>query len=274
MIDEFIIFLAISIAFVAAIMDVKTKEIPNWLTFPAIFIGIILFTLKNYRAWYLFIPLVISFFFIWLLWRSSAFGGGDAKLLMALVALSATVYDITFIPHFLVMLAIVSLAHYFIFGGLNAFEQGKGMKFVILLLFSVAVAVAAYVFLSFYYPALAPYIAAIVFAISADISSSFLPCRRREKVSEKLAGEMLAETIYVKNGIVHRKKMETSFIMRILRREKIDGKIIAKPSYMGLSKEEIKEIEKYCNDVLIFISHPFAPVILLSFLLAILTMNI
>jgi len=274
MIDEFIIFLAISIAFVAAIMDVKTKEIPNWLTFPAIFIGIILFTLKNYRAWYLFIPLVISFFFIWLLWRSSAFGGGDAKLLMALVALSATVYDITFIPHFLVMLAIVSLAHYFIFGGINAFEQGKGMKFVILLLFSVAVAVAAYVFLSFYYPALAPYIAAIIFAISADISSSFLPCRRREKVSEKLAGEMLAETIYVKNGIVHRKKMETSFIMRILKREKIEGKIIAKPSYMGLSKEEIKEIEKYCNDVLIFISHPFAPVILLSFLLAILTMNI
>ena len=274
MIDEFIIFLAISIAFVAAIMDVKTKEIPNWLTFPAIFIGIILFTLKNYRAWYLFIPLVISFFFIWLLWRSSAFGGGDAKLLMALVALSATVYDITFIPHFLVMLAIVSLAHYFIFGGINAFEQGKGMKFVILLLFSVAVAVAAYVFLSFYYPALAPYIAAIVFAISADISSSFLPCRRREKVSEKLAGEMLAETIYVKNGIVHRKKMETSFIMRILKREKIEGKIIAKPSYMGLSKEEIKEIEKYCNDVLIFISHPFAPIILLSFLLAILTMNI
>jgi len=274
MIDEFIIFLAISIAFVAAIMDVKTKEIPNWLTFPAIFIGIILFTLKNYRAWYLFIPLVISFFFIWLLWRSSAFGGGDAKLLMALVALSATVYDITFIPHFLVMLAIVSLAHYFIFGGINAFEQGKGMKFVILLLFSVAVAVAAYVFLSFYYPALAPYIAAIVFAISADISSSFLPCRRREKVSEKLAGEMLAETIYVKNGVVHRKKMEISSIMRILKREKIEGKIIAKPSYMGLSKEEIKEIEKYCNDVLIFISHPFAPVILLSFLLAILTMNI
>ncbi|MCD6448041.1 MAG: prepilin peptidase [Thermoplasmata archaeon] len=274
MIDEFIIFLAISIAFIAAIIDVKTKEIPNWLTLPAIFIGIILFTLKNYRAWHLFIPLMISFFFIWLLWRSSAFGGGDAKLLMALVALSATVYDITFIPHFLVMLAIVSLAHYFIFGGINAFKQGKGMKFVILLLFSVAVAVAAYVFLSFYYPALAPYIAAIVFAISADISSSFLPCRRREKVSEKLAGEMLAETIYVKNGIVHRKKMETSFIMRILRREKIDGKIIAKPSYMGLSKEEIKEIEKYRNDVLIFISHPFAPVILLSFLLAILTMNI
>lgn len=274
MIDEFIIFLAISIAFIAAIIDVKTKEVPNWLTLPAIFIGIILFTLKNYRAWYLFIPLMISFFFIWLLWRSSAFGGGDAKLLMALIALSAAVYDITFIPHFLVMLAIVSLAHYFIFGGINAFKQGEGMKFVILLLFSMAVATIAYLFLSFYYPPLAPYIASIVFAISADISSSFLPCRKREKVSEKLAGEMLAETIYIKKGVVHRKKMETSFIMRILKREKLDGKIIAKPSHMGLSTREIKEIEKYCNDVLIFTSYPFAPVIFLSFLLAILTANI
>ncbi len=270
MIDEFIVCLALVIAFVAAVIDVKTKEIPNWLTLPAIFLGTIAFIFENYSAWHLFLPFAVSFFFIWLLWRSGAFGGGDAKLLMALVALSSSVYGVSFIPHFLALLAIISLAHYFIFGGINSFREREGLKFVTLIALSVGISMASYFLISFLYPSIAIYVAAAVFAVSADISSSFLPCRKRERLSEKLIGELLAETIYIEDGEVKRKEMDTSFIMRILKKDRIKGRIIARPSHLGLSKEEIEEIGKYCNSVYIFISYPFAPIILLSFLTAIL----
>jgi len=87
-------------------------------------------------------------------------------------------------------------------------------------------------------------------------------------LSEKLIGEPLAETVYLKNGKVMRKEREVSFIMAAIKRNKIDGEIIVKPSYIGLTKEEIEKLRKYCNEIAVFVTYPMAPIIFLALLVS------
>ena len=270
MIGEICTIFALTASFIASYFDIKTREIAKLITLPMIFIGLVVFFAKYYGEWYFFIPLAISYFFIWLLWRLGIIGGGDTKLIMGIIALVSPFYGIFFIPLFFVILGFISFIHYFIFGLINEIEDGNAKMFAAIISLIIVITVATYFIANFFSPTIAKFAALLTFIIAADIASSFLPCKKKAMLSEDLIGEPLAETIYLQNGKVMKKEENASFIISAIRRKEIEGEIIAKPSYSGLTKKEIEILRKYCNEILIFITYPMAPIIFLALLISIL----
>jgi len=264
------ILVAIGGSIIACYTDIKTKEIPNSLTLSMIFIGLLLFSLSFHKEWIFFIPLISSYILIWLIWRAGMWGGGDAKLIMGLLALLSPYYGIEFIPVFFVMIALSSFLHYFIFGLIETIREKKGKNFVMMMSMVTFLPLLSYFLLKSISKSIAIVAALAILFITGDIVSSFLPSKKRVKISEKVVGEIMAETIYVKNGRILRVEKEPSLIMRVIKRNKIRGRgidILLKPKYTGISREEIGILKKCCDDILIFISYPMAPVILAALIL-------
>jgi len=270
MIELLFISLALAGTFVASYIDIKTKEIPNSLTFSMIFIGLMIFFTKYYREWLFFIPLAASYFFIWILWRLGLWGGGDAKLVMGIISLISPFYGIDFIPAFFIIIGVVAAIHYFVFGLVNEMREGKIIKFAAINASIFVISFAVYFVASLFLHSFAILLGVVTFFIVGDISSSFLPCKKIATLSGKLVGEPLAETIYIKNGKVIRKEKNASMIMNLVKRQKIEGKIIAKPNYYGLTMEEIDKLKNYCDEIIVFTTYPMAPIIFVALLLTLL----
>lgn len=269
-----IFYTAIIIAFagsiVASYFDLKTKNIPNFITFSMIFAGLVFLSIKILieEKWLLLIPASFAYLIIWILWRAGIWGGGDAKMVTGIILLGISGIGIFFIPYFFISIALVSLAHYFIFGVIESLHK-KSSKFFKAILLTFIFPSAVYFAMKFIKPSLAFITGLITFFICGDIASSFLPCKRNVKLSEEIIGEPLAETIGLKNNEVMRIEKETSLILRILKRENKEmDKIIAKPDYLGISKEELNSLRKYCSEVKVFITYPMAPLIFSALLLA------
>lgn len=82
---------------IASITDIKKKEVPDWLSYSLISIGLgtrLLYSLKT-NLWDFFLYGVLGFLIMFLIgtlmYYGKQWGGGDAKLLMALGAIFATV---------------------------------------------------------------------------------------------------------------------------------------------------------------------------------------
>ncbi|KAA0013370.1 MAG: hypothetical protein FE041_02965 [Thermoplasmata archaeon] len=73
----------------------------------------------------------------------------------------------------------------------------------------------------------------------------------------------------MKNGKIARIEKEPSIILGMLKRKEKVGEVIVSPHYLGLSKEDIEKLKKYCKEVKIFITYPMAPLILVSLLISI-----
>ena len=80
----------------AAVWDAWRARIPNWLTLPAMLAA------AGYRIYEGHWQFLMSWLFIFLLWRVNVVGGGDAKLLMGLFALFPE-------PLFLLVFAVLGL---------------------------------------------------------------------------------------------------------------------------------------------------------------------
>lgn len=65
----------------AALIDLRTRKVPNWLVLPLLGLGALYSAIALRSAWFL-LPWTLSY----ALWSLGAFGAGDAKLLMALFA--------------------------------------------------------------------------------------------------------------------------------------------------------------------------------------------
>ncbi len=270
-----IIALSIALAgsIIASYTDIKTKEIPNLLTLSMIFLGLLFFTFSFYGNWIFFIPLLTSYIIIWLIWRAGMWGGGDAKLIMGLISLLSPNYGIEFIPSFFMMLAFSSLVHYFIFGMIQAMREKKGKIFAVAMVLIITLPMLSYFLLENVSRNIAILTSLIMFFIIGDISSSFLPCRKKVKVSNKIVGEILAESIYIKNGKIVRIEEEPSLIIKAIKRRRIGSRgmeALLIPKHTGISKGEISTLKKCCDDVSIFISYPMAPIILVALIFTIL----
>ncbi len=94
--DILLISIAIAWLFAACITDIKKREVPNWLSFSLITIAFairVLASVLEKQFFYLFYALIafgIFFFLVNLFYRIKFFGGGDAKLLLALAVVLAT----------------------------------------------------------------------------------------------------------------------------------------------------------------------------------------
>lgn len=95
----------------AAAIDYKTLRIPNRLTFPFILLGLILIAVRcltGFYIWLAALTCVVSYFFAFALWKFRLWGGGDAKLVLALFILVSPVYPaLTFVIVFSLSLAIM-----------------------------------------------------------------------------------------------------------------------------------------------------------------------
>lgn len=78
---------SVMIATSAALLDIKYRKIPNWLTFPAMLTGVILNLIFNFENWRLsLLGLFIGFLILVIPFILGGIGAGDVKLLMALGA--------------------------------------------------------------------------------------------------------------------------------------------------------------------------------------------
>ena len=111
LIDLFSIGAAFVAVSAAAAIDYKTLRIPNMLTFPFIFLGLLLMAIRcipGYPLWMAALTCVIAYLFAYALWRGRLWGGGDAKLVLALFILISPVYPaLMFIIIFSLSLALV-----------------------------------------------------------------------------------------------------------------------------------------------------------------------
>ncbi len=92
MIDWILVAVVIAWLTVATISDIKTKEVPDWISFTLIAIGLALFTIKSILETS-FLPILYSLgylgaFFVLanIMYYTKQWGGGDSKLLMGIGA--------------------------------------------------------------------------------------------------------------------------------------------------------------------------------------------
>ncbi len=107
MLDILIIVALISLL-IASLSDLKTREVPDWLSFSTIFLGFgirALYSLTT-RSWDSIVAGSLGFlaFFIvgHLMYRTGQWGGGDSKLLMGIGVLIGLKPDFTIVPLILV----------------------------------------------------------------------------------------------------------------------------------------------------------------------------
>jgi Flp pilus assembly protein protease CpaA len=77
MVSQIVSFVPLAVAVAAAVIDFRTRRVPNVLTLPAMAAGL----LVRFPPDLWILGLVVLFF---LLWRAGVWGGGDAKLWMAM----------------------------------------------------------------------------------------------------------------------------------------------------------------------------------------------
>jgi prepilin peptidase CpaA len=92
-----LLLLAALISLLAALLDLRTGHIPNWLTLGALTLGTLTQVLLSHRAypdlsaWLFFgtsaLGIVLTSVVPFLLWKKNAMGGGDLKLLVAMGSL-------------------------------------------------------------------------------------------------------------------------------------------------------------------------------------------
>jgi prepilin peptidase CpaA len=110
-IDLFCITIAAGTAAVAAATDYRTLRIPNRLTFPVIFGGLVIVAFRCVQGYPLpraALTCAASYAFVYGLWKCRMWGGGDAKLVLALFILASPAYPpLYFIAAFSICLALV-----------------------------------------------------------------------------------------------------------------------------------------------------------------------
>lgn len=107
---------ALPVVSAAAVVDYKTLKIPNRLTVPLIFTGVALMAVRcllGFPAMIAALTCIIAYSFAYALWRGHMWGGGDAKLALALFILVSPVYPpLEFIVVFSLFLALMVLVRY------------------------------------------------------------------------------------------------------------------------------------------------------------------
>ena len=117
MLDFILLCFGLTWLFVAAVIDVKTREVPDWISYSMISLGL-LFRLTGSIAEKSIWPLIYGilgfgvFFIIGcFMYYTKQWGGGDAKLLMGIGAVFATPFfnQQTFWPYWIVLLMNILL---------------------------------------------------------------------------------------------------------------------------------------------------------------------
>lgn len=252
----------------ASITDIKKREVPDWLSFSLITLGLatrliasLLFSNFSYFFYSLiglgiFIAIGFSFYY------AKVFGGGDAKLLIALGACfgsrpffaktPTSFYPEPFLLTFMVNLLFLGAIYGIFFSAILALKKKKE--------FCLAYKKIDKNYKIFYFVfAFLIFVFAIITKlynlISLSVILAFLPyIFSLVKASEKLM---------IKQKSWH-ELAEGDWLVKEI---KIKNKII-KPTVHGLTKKDIQEIKKANKKVLVQDGIPFVPVFLVALLVS------
>lgn len=105
MIDVLLVVIGVLVLIIGSITDIKTREIPDWISFSAIILGLglrLIYSISTFEWSFFFYGLLgfgIFFAIGMFMFYTGQWGGGDSKLLMGMGALFAT-YPTFLLNHF------------------------------------------------------------------------------------------------------------------------------------------------------------------------------
>jgi len=278
MLQIILLTITLIILILATIVDIKTREIPDYLTHSLIYIAVtlnilhsIIFKNNNYIT--ILITLLILIIIANILYYTKFWGGGDSKLIIGLSLVFLTypqfllIYLNPSLPYpFLLTFFINLLLISFIYGLIYAITltviNFKNFKKefkkllpkyttlrLITIILTVLILITFYItkippliilaFLSFLYPY-------IIIFTKATENSSLIKSVPPKKITE---GDLLAENINYNNKIYSKKSL-------------------------GLTNQQIKQLIKRNKPVLIKYGIPFAPVFLIATIISLIFGNI
>lgn len=267
----------------ATIFDIKTKEVPNWLTFSLIIIALCIFIIKSLFEKDIshILNSLISFgiFLVIgnLMYYTNQWGGGDSKLLMGLGAalplypeilsnlfkIKTTYFPLTLLINIILIGTIYGLllAIYFAIKNKKKFveefkklnNKHKTLNKTLFIVFFLGVIISILIqnillrkilIFVFVLPLIFNYL--LISAKAIELSSMY----------KKIKTKNLTEGDWVVEPII------------------INKKIIFSPKKTGVTKEQINQIKKYKKEIIIKQGIAFVPAILIATIISLIYGNI
>lgn len=277
-----LLVLAFIVLLIGSYADFKYREIPDWLNFAGIFMGLVIRAMYSFNEFdwsyvgHGFFGLIILGIFGTIMFYTGQWGGGDAKMFMALGSLLGFNISITdnYAIYFLINLVIASFIYtiiWLLFLTMKNFEQVKkeyktissqkwflGFKKTCVVLLFIAI-VLMFVILT---PPQIKFIMFIILAFPTVLLYSYAYVKSVEISS-------------FHRHVVPSELTEGDWIIGEV---KMDGEIICSEKDLGISKEQISKLcELYKNgkikNVLMKTGMPFVPSFFLAFILTLIWQN-
>ncbi|MBU0929941.1 MAG: A24 family peptidase [Nanoarchaeota archaeon] len=282
MIDYFLILIALVYLIIATIFDIKTKEVPDWLSFSLIAIALfsnLLYSLVSSEFNYIIYSLsglLISFLFGSLMYYSRQWGGGDTKLLIGLCTLLPRYPEKLlsyFNPNLNLPFLFILLLNILIIGGLyglfmsillaiknrnkfikefsSLFRKYKSSLFLVLII-NIILIIVSY-FLGIFIIMLPLFllvwiiILSYIFIKSVENSSMY----KMFDVNKLVEGDWVVGNVKSKNKIIYKQKL------------------------LGVTEKDINILKKYrIKKVLVKDGLPFVPAFLIGFVITLIYGNL
>lgn len=261
---------------IGTITDLKTREVPDWLSYGLIFSGfgiafIYAYGLMDYT---ILLRSIIGFVVMWLLalimYYTGQWGGGDSKIIMGIGALIGLNYmdwltQIPFLLSFIFYSVVFGALYGMVWSGVLAFRNKKGFKSAFLkinsrkrtilikkLIFAVIVIM---IVLSFFFPVNIRILSLLFAGLLGVTFYLFLFIKAIESscMIKKVSPEKLTEGDWIAEDVKH------------------NGKVICGPKDLGVTKKQIAkliELKDEIDKVVIKEGVPFVPSFLVAFLLS------
>jgi len=267
---------------VATITDLKTREVPDWLSYGLISIGLglnLLFSIIYQNYWFFLNSLIGFLLFLiiaLIMFYSGQWGGGDSKVLMglgALVGLDIRFTKFPFLINFFVNILLVGAIYGILWSFTLILKNWKGFTKEFLkvshnkISIKLRVYIIVFVVLMFI----------LYFTSNSVFGYLFLAIALLVLITFYLwmAVKAVEKTCMIK-AIPPTKLTEGDWIVNDI---KYKGKYICGPKDLGISKKQIRELlklykQKKINTVLIKEGIPFVPSFLIAYIITLFIGNI
>lgn len=263
--------------------DLKTREVPDWVNYGLISLGIglnLLFSIIFWKYEFIVNSLIgLSIFFgiAWVMFYTGQWGGGDSKMLMglgALIGLNFFNNEIPFLVNFFINALFVGALYGIFWSFYMAFNNKKmflrefkkilsnkriiEIKKWIIILFIV---LAIFIFSTINYPAKLLSIYFLVIVIFIFYIWIFIKAVEKSCMLKYVDPQVLTEGDWIAKDI------------------KVQGKMIAGPKDLGIEKKQINQLiklykNKKIKKVLLKIGIPFVPSFFVAFIITLIYGNL
>ena len=261
--------LSILIAFIlltiASIEDMKTREVPDYLSYYliaiAVFVRILWFlSSKNFDVLF-WVPISFGVLtgFSYLMYKGGQWGGGDVKVLagLSIIMSSFPGEKIPFFANFLFNSLIVGVFYGLAGLGIMAILSKKKLKLSIYKKAAILLAGIITVMLFYYLPIILAFLSAMI--VLSLVSLAFVKDIEKFVLERYVPVEKLTEGDWLVNDV------------------KLNGKVYVKKRNIGLTIEDLKKLNKVkskIKKVKIKIGIPFVPAFWISLIVTLLFGNI